>query len=618
MATRNERLRYLVTANTKGFTKAIAAAAALVVTGFALAIKITADFEKELSKLKGISGASGNELKKLETQARRLGSTTAFTATEVLKLQVELAKLGFTTREILNSSGGVLDLAAGLGVSLADAASLTGTTLRAFGIQTKDTARVVDVLSRAATSSALDFEKLKESLKFVAPAAEQLGYSFEQTVAILGKLADAGISGSRAGTALRQILLELEKSGLTLAQAFERTDFAFNKNVASLDLVKKRALPAFLVLKKGAKDVNELTKELENSEGAANALRVEIENNAWGDWKKLLSVLSDAALDLGKSVDGPLREALQGLTKWISQGGLLSVLDKMIIAFKQASIGILALGSTIDGVLGVIAASFNNGIIPPEFIVRIQTAQRIIEELKQDISDIKSGKSGFAASGGGGKGADLSDQSSNISLEGVEVSAPSLSEFEKFIQRFKNLALSLDDFLKEWFESGATSLLVNGFAAIGGAIASGDNVLKAAGNAILDTLGQFLGQLGAEAVKLGVLAVGFGKAILVIKNWIIANPVAAIAGGLALVALGAAFSGAANKSQSNIAGTPSSGGGGSSGGSSTPDLRSIQGGGSSSRNVGGQSTRDGNVVISADALRQAMQASGRKYNTLAG
>lgn len=98
------------------------------------------------------------------------------------------------------------------------------------------------------------------------------------------------------------------------------------------------------------------------------------------------------------------------------------------------------------------------------------------------------------------------------------------------------------------------------------------------------------------------------------------NPALAIGAGLPLLAIGAAFSSAANKSQSSIGGGAGGGGGSTSTSPSaaTPDLRSIQGSGSRGRNVGGLSTRDGDIVISSDALRQSMQASGRKYSSLGG
>ena len=266
------KLELFVIANTKHFVNGMKIVAAAAAAGFAAAVKVSAEFEKSLSKLRAISGANVKQMKTLEKQSRSLGKSTAFTATEVAGLQIELAKLGFTTNEILNASGGVLDLAAGLGVTLADAASLVGTEIRAFGLEAEDTGRVVDVLALAASSSALDFSGLTEGLKDAAPIAKLYNFTIEETVAMLGQLANAGIKGSKAGTSLRQIFLELDKKGIKLADALQMVRDSANPAATAMDLVKKRAAGAFAILANGNKDVEELAKQLENAQGSAEKM----------------------------------------------------------------------------------------------------------------------------------------------------------------------------------------------------------------------------------------------------------------------------------------------------------------------------------------------------------
>ena len=309
-----EKLRYLVTADTSGFATGMKAVGALAVAAFATAIKVSAEFEKQLSKLRAVSGANEKQMAKLEKKARDLGKSTAYTATEVAGLQVELAKLGFTTDEILNASGGVLDLAAGLGATLADAATLTGSTLRAFGLDTKETGRVVDVLAKAASSSALDFSTLTESLKLAAPIAKATNTSIEDTVAILGTLANAGIKGSTAGTGLRKILIELNAKGLTLNEAYEKVTNSSNKLATASDLVGKRAGGALLTMAAGVAPTAKLAKELENAAGSAEKMRITMEDNLVGDWDKFVSANTELGLKLGESVNPGLRSMVQYLT----------------------------------------------------------------------------------------------------------------------------------------------------------------------------------------------------------------------------------------------------------------------------------------------------------------
>ena len=313
-----EKLKYVVTADTKGFVTPMRAVGALAVTALTAAVKITAEFEKELSKLRAVSGANVQEMTALETKARDLGKSTAFTAKEVAELQVELAKLGFTTNDILNSSGGVLDLAAALGAELSEAATLTGSTLRAFGLSTEETSRVVDVLALSASSSALDFGKLTESIKIAAPIAKATNTSIEDTVALLGTLANAGIHGSSAGTGLRKIFIELNAAGLSLNDAYRQINSSSNKLATASDLVGKRAGGALLIMARGAKTTNELADALRNAEGAAEEMRKTMEDNLIGDFDKLKSAVTELGISIGQTTTGPLRSFVQGLTDMIN------------------------------------------------------------------------------------------------------------------------------------------------------------------------------------------------------------------------------------------------------------------------------------------------------------
>ena len=314
MATEKERLEYIVDAQTKGFEIAIKAVGVLAVAAFSAAVKVAAEFEKTLSKLRAVSGGTAKQMDSLEKQSRQLGRSTAFTANEVAGLQVELAKLGFTSDQILKSSGGVLDLAAGLGTTLSDAAILTGSSIRAFGLQTKDTGRVVDVFAHAAASSALDFNKLTEGLKNAAPIARATGRTIEETVALLGTLANAGIVGGKAGTDLRKIFSKLNEEGLSLNDAYDLVNNSSDKLGTAMDLVGERAKGALLVLANGIEPTKKLAKELNNAEGAAEKMRITMEDNLRGDWDKFVSATTDLGITLGNSTNPHLRTLLQHLT----------------------------------------------------------------------------------------------------------------------------------------------------------------------------------------------------------------------------------------------------------------------------------------------------------------
>jgi len=248
-----------------GGVAAIAGLGSLFVT----ATKKGAEFAKELSGLKAVLGASDSEMQQLSSSAKELGASTQFTAKEVVGLQTEFAKLGFTTKEILKSTKATLDLAASLDVGLAEAASIAGSTLRAFGLEAEETQRVVDVMAASTSKSALDYDSLRESLKLVAPTARAMNVDIEETTALLATLADNGLKGSVAGTGLSKTFIELNKKGIPLNDALQKVKESSNQLNTAIDLVGVVGSKSLLTLANNAPKIDVLTRSFENSQGAA-------------------------------------------------------------------------------------------------------------------------------------------------------------------------------------------------------------------------------------------------------------------------------------------------------------------------------------------------------------
>ena len=189
-----------------------------IVNAFSSATQTGAEFEQNLKNLSVISGATGGKLRQLEQSALRLGGSTKFTASAVAGLQIEFSKLGFTSDEILQVTEGTLNLSTAFGTDLASTAEIAGSTLRAFGLDASETTRLTDVMATSFSSTALDISKFANSMSFVAPVASVAGFSIEDTTAILGTLANAGVSCSMAGTALRRVFLDLTNSSSRLSK----------------------------------------------------------------------------------------------------------------------------------------------------------------------------------------------------------------------------------------------------------------------------------------------------------------------------------------------------------------------------------------------------------------
>lgn len=200
------------------------------------------DFEAANSKLAAILGTTSNNMKDLSTDAQRLGAATKYTAAEATNLQIELAKLGFTRKEILQSTEGILKFAQATGADLPEAAALAGAALRMFDAGTRETERYVSAMAVSTSRSALSFSYLATALPIVGPVAKAFNFTIEDTLALVGKLADAGFDASMSATATRNILLNLADGSGELAKALGRPVKTLPDLVSGLQELKEKGI----------------------------------------------------------------------------------------------------------------------------------------------------------------------------------------------------------------------------------------------------------------------------------------------------------------------------------------------------------------------------------------
>ena len=289
---------------------------------FTAATKKGAEFAKQMSTLRAVSNASAEEMDALSASAKELGATTQFTAIQVGELQTEFAKMGFTTDQILASTKATLDLAASMEVDLASAAMLAGSTVNAFGLEAEDTQRVVDVLAKSTSSSALDFTSLQEALKNVSPAAKATGRTIEETSALLGILANNGVKGGRAGTGLSKAFIELNKKGIPLNEALDKIKNSSNGLNTALGLAGNIGGRALLSLADKQGEIKDLTDQFNNAAGAAQAMAEVRLDNLAGDTTKLNSAWEGFLLSLedGEGIFSKIsRVFVQALTSIITK-----------------------------------------------------------------------------------------------------------------------------------------------------------------------------------------------------------------------------------------------------------------------------------------------------------
>ena len=190
---------------------AIAGVTAAMGAGVSAAVNVGMSFESQMSKVQAISGATGGELQALSEKAKEMGATTKFSATESGQAFEYMAMAGWKTEDMLGGIEGIMNLAAASGEDLAATSDIVTDALTAFGLSAKDSSHFADVLAATSTSANTNVGLMGETFKYVAPVAGALGFSVEDTAMAIGLMANAGIKGSQAGTALRSIMSRLAK-----------------------------------------------------------------------------------------------------------------------------------------------------------------------------------------------------------------------------------------------------------------------------------------------------------------------------------------------------------------------------------------------------------------------
>lgn len=294
--------------------------------------KTLREFEQANANLSTILGESREGMKALTDSALMLGRTTEYTARQVTELQTELAKLGFGKGSIISMEKSILQFATAVGANLADAASVAGSTLRAFNLTSKDTEDVLATLAVATNNSALSFSRIQESIGTVFPVANAFGISVKDTTALLGALANAGFDASSAATATRNILLNLANANGKLAKAIggpvknldEMIDaFIKLRNsgldlAEALDLTDKRSVAAFSAFLSGAESTRELRQSLEDVDGELERIEKERLNTVEGSTLLLKSAWEGLTLAFQNS-NGAIKDTIDWLTRLIGK-----------------------------------------------------------------------------------------------------------------------------------------------------------------------------------------------------------------------------------------------------------------------------------------------------------
>ncbi|HMJ67583.1 MAG TPA: phage tail tape measure protein [Cyclobacteriaceae bacterium] len=284
--------------------------------GLEYGVGVMKDFERQMDTVAAISGATGEDLKKLQDNAVNLAG--AFRSIDIAKMETELARLGFSTGEIINSTKAIVDLATATGEDLAKSAEIVGSTLRAFQIDAQESGRVAEVMAIGFNTSALALDNFGEAMKYVAPVANAANLSLEQTTALLGVLADNGVKGSMAGTSLRKIISDLGQGAAPiLNQRLKEMAAAGLSGADAMTEVGRTAYTSLLILANNTQKVEEAIQAQKTMKGTLAETAAIMQDNLQGDVDKL-NAAWDRMFITGSGLIPIFRSLTQSTTSFVN------------------------------------------------------------------------------------------------------------------------------------------------------------------------------------------------------------------------------------------------------------------------------------------------------------
>ncbi|EGP5585212.1 phage tail tape measure protein [Enterococcus faecium] len=367
------------------------------------AAKVGGDFEEQMSRVKAISGATGKSFDELRQQAVDLGAKTAFSAKESAAGMENLASAGFSAQEIMKAMPGLLDLAAVSGGDVALASENTATALRGFGLEASEAGHVADVFARAAADTNAEVGDMGEALKYVAPVANSMGISLEETAAAIGIMSDAGIKGSQAGTTLRGALSRLARPTKAMQDTMDNLGVSFydadgkmkplktqvellkkafegltpeQQQNALVTLYGQESLSGMMALiDKGPDSLGKLTKSLKDSDGAADDMARTMQDNMNSSIEQMFGTFESAAIVIQKILAPSIKKVADAIS---------GLVEKFVSAPESTQKLIVAIG-LIVAAIGPLIFMIGSVII---WINRVKVAFKALSESSKLFSGL--------------------------------------------------------------------------------------------------------------------------------------------------------------------------------------------------------------------------------------
>lgn len=334
------------------------------------AVKTAADYESAMSNVQAITGATGDDFKKLTQLGKDLGASTAWSAQECAEAMQYTGMAGWTAKENIDGLKGILDLASASGTDLARTSDIMTDAISAFGYKASDSAKFADVMTKACTSANVSVDTLGESYKYCGAICGTMGYSIDEVTTSLAVMGNMGIKGSQAGTTLKNAISNMAAPTKNMKAAMDDLGISIVNQDGSMkswggviknlqgsfkgltqdqqaayakQLFGKESMAGMLaIINTSTSDYNALADSIKNSGGAANDAAQTQLNNLNGQLTLLKSALEGAAITIGDKLLPYIKNAVswvQKATDWFN--GLSDAQVSMIMKFAgiAAAIG---------------------------------------------------------------------------------------------------------------------------------------------------------------------------------------------------------------------------------------------------------------------------------------
>lgn len=407
-----------------GRTLTIGLTAPLTLIG-GLALKMSADFESGMNRVRAVTGATGKTFERLEDVAKNLGATTRFSATEAADAMGFLGQAGFDANKIMTALPATLNLAAAGALELGQSADLVTDVLAGFGLEADQATRLTNILAKAAASSNTSVEQMGEAFSFVGPVAKAMSVSLEDASAAITFLSDAGVKGARAGTALRSVLGSLAKPTTAAAVALKKAGIGaddFKTGVITLPEILKKLAAANLdagdkiaifnkkmfsageILISSAPKFDAVSESFSNLNDDAARMAATMDEGAKGGLRALKSALealaiavtSNGILDGFSAIVRSVADMVRGLAKAspallnfvVILAGVAATIGPLLLAFGLLKPAIIAVGTLLAGISGPVGLAIGAFVLLGSGIAAVALAKDDLDESLENTGSI--------------------------------------------------------------------------------------------------------------------------------------------------------------------------------------------------------------------------------------